>query len=161
MKGQSVVFSTGKDNWQTPRALFDELDKEFHFTLDGAADETNHLCERWLGPGSDKPNALDWLLADERIFCNPPYTMIKQFVAWAAMHKTNTGTKVVMLIPSRTDTKYWHEHIWDRELHRSQDGVQVRFLKGRVKFTNPDPSSVGAPQTGNSAPFPSAVVVFG
>ncbi len=158
MKGQSVVFSKGKDNWQTPPDLFLELDQEFNFTLDAAADASNHFCDRWLGPGSDiSEDALTWKGEDETIFCNPPYSNIAEFVKWADSLSLNTlTTKVVMLIPSRTDTKYWHAHIWDREKHQPHPNVQVRFIKGRVKFIDPF-----NPEGRNSAPFPSVIVVFG
>jgi hypothetical protein len=83
------------------------------------------------------------------VWCNPPYSLAKAFVAKAAAEQ-RLGVTSVLLIPARTDTRYFHEHIWDKALHRPRPGVEVRFLKGRLKF-------VGAT---NSAPFPSMIVVF-
>lgn len=48
-----------------------------------------------------------------------------------------------MLIPARTDTRWFHEYIYNK--------AEVRFIKGRVKFG----------EAKNSAPFPSMIVVFG
>jgi hypothetical protein len=67
-----------------------------------------------------------------------------------AASEARDGATVVMLLPSRTDTKYWHRFIWDAEKHQPRPGVEVRFIKGRLKFGNSQ----------NSAPFPSVVIVF-
>lgn len=76
------------------------------------------------------------------MFVNPPYSQIKYWVKKAWEESTKPNTIVVMLIPARTDTKYFHEYI----NHRSE----VRFIKGRLKFGD----------STNSAPFPSMVVIF-
>jgi len=154
VKGRDVVFSRGKDDWETPRALFDALHAEFDFTADVAASATNHLCPRWLGPGSEiAEDALACVWVKERAFCNPPYSQVKNFVARAAWAAANNGTTTVMLLPARTDTKWFHEFIWDRERHHPRKGVQVRFLKGRLKFLD------GGVEK-DAAPFPSMIVVF-
>lgn len=168
MKGEHVVFSSGKDNWQTPGTLFDELNEEFNFTLDGAADETNHLLPRWLGPGS--PIATDALTHDwarERLFVNPPYTMVKQFIRKG--YEARGVALSVFLVPSRTDTKWWHDYVWDLRTNTWREGVKGRFVKGRIRFINPDgalraPTAsviAGRHAPNNSAPFPSAIIVFG
>lgn len=150
-----VLFSTGKDDWQTPPALFAALDAEFRFALDAAANGTNHLCPVWLGPDSPEPDALvvDWRPSAcfGSIWVNPPYSRGLQgkFIAKAAQ-EAQRGALVVMLLPARTDTKAFHGFIWDEHAHQPRAGVEARFLKGRLKF-------VGAP---SSAPFPSMVVVF-
>lgn len=157
MKGQKQLFSKGKDNWQTPKKLFDELNAIHHFTVDGAADSTNHLCERWYGPGSPIiENALNWLWEDEIVWLNPPYSMVKEFVA-KAFHETYIGgcKKVVLLVPARTDTKWWHEYVWDVKNGKPYANVEINFLKGRVKFVDPD-----NPENTNSAPFPSVIIVM-
>lgn len=71
------------------------------------------------------------------------------FVAKAAA-ESRTGCTVVMLLPARTDTRYFHDYIWDAERHQPKPNIQVRFIKGRLKFGD----------AANSAPFPSMVVVF-
>ena len=161
MKGQSVVFSTGKDDWRTPPDLFAALHREFQFTVDGAADARNHLLPRWWGPGAtqegagNRTDALTICWAHERVFCNPPYSQIHDFVAAAATEATAPGmTGVsVLLIPTRTDTRWFHSYLWNRQAHRPYDGVELRFLKGRLKFLTADGPA-------DSAPFPSMIAVL-
>lgn len=64
-----LMFSSKKPDWETPKAFFDDLDKEFHFTLDAAASDRNTKCERYY---TEQDNALDkeW---SESTYCNPPY----------------------------------------------------------------------------------------
>lgn len=149
-----LMFSTGKDDWATPLEVFNPLHDEFAFTLDAAANAGNAKCDFFYGPGSAlRVDALlePWPLSD-RIWVNPPYSrgLQARFVAHAATTAINGGL-VVMLLPARTDTKSFHQHIWDRERHKSRPWVrEVRFVKGRIRF-------VGAPA---AAPFPSMVVVF-
>lgn len=154
MKGQLPLFSKGKDDWQTPPDLFATLHEEFHFTIDGAANAENHLLPRWFGPGAFITDALSVAWDDEVVFCNPPYSKCREFVAHAAAQHRCTS---VLLIPARTDTRWFHEHIWDRGLHTTHPFVEVRFLKGRLKFIDPHGPLRHSP---NSAPFPSMVVVF-
>ena len=80
---------------------------------------------------------------------NPPYSRNKQFIAKAAA-EASKGATVVALVPARTCTRWFRACVWDRRRHQPQAGVELRFLKGRVKF--------GAATSG--APFPSAVIVF-
>ena len=76
------------------------------------------------------------------MFCNPPYSNIARWVEKAFTETKNNNTLVVMLIPSRTDTRYFHNYIYNR--------AEIRFIKGRLKFGN----------SKNSAPFPSMIVIF-
>ncbi len=154
----SVHFSTGKDDWATPDEVFLPLHNEFRFTLDAAASRDNHRIYYWLGPGSCYSDALameDWGVfksGPQHIWLNPPYSRGLQgkFIKAAWEQSQIHGHVVVMLIPARTDTVAFHGFIWDRNKHRPHPGVQVRFLKGRIKF--------GGAKHG--APFPSMVVVF-
>lgn len=150
------MFSTGKDDWATPPEVFDPLNEEFGFTLDAAANAVNHKCQLWLGPDGFCLDALgcNWNMGGGRVWCNPPYSRGLQgrFIAKAATEAIKHGVTAVMLLPARTDTRAFHDCIWDRNRHTPKSWVrEVRFLKGRVRF-------VGAPA---SAPFPSMVVVFG
>ncbi len=77
-----------------------------------------------------------------RVFCNPPYSEISQWVQKSYEESLKPNTIVVMLIPARTDTKYFHDYIY----HRSE----IRFVRGRLKFGG----------SKNSAPFPSMIVIF-
>jgi phage N-6-adenine-methyltransferase len=139
------LFSSSSDNWATPQDFFDKLNEEFHFTLDVCATPENAKCERYFTPEMDGLKQ-EWTGV---CWCNPPYSQIKQWIQKASESASN-GATVVMLIPARTDTSYWHQYIWDTEHHRPRPGVEVRFIKGRLKFGG----------SKNSAPFPSAVVIF-
>lgn len=149
----SVLFSSAKDDWQTPPDLFAQLDAEFDFDVDGAATADNALCEQWFGPGGMTEDALTygWPTCGETVFVNPPYSRGLQgvFISKAASERLN-GCTTVMLLPARTDTKAFHKHIWDGQTHQPREGVEVRFLPGRIKF-------VGAK---HGAPFPSMIVIF-
>lgn len=148
-----VLFSSGKDNWETPHALFAELDEEFHFELDAAADQSNHKTRRWFGPGGEREDGLvDPWPTTNVIWFNPPYSrglqgkFIDQAVACA-----KAGGCAVGLLPARTDTRVFHQSLWNTAANRPRDWVrEVRFLRGRLTF-------VGA---ASSAPFPSMIVVF-
>lgn len=134
----ALMFSKASDLWETPQETFDELHNEFSFAVDAAASPDNAKCRIWFGPGGLCPDALalrDWRPDVARaIWLNPPYSQCSGFVAKAAYEAREHGNTVVALIPSRTDTRYWHEHIWDRERHQPRPGVEVRFQKGRLKF---------------------------
>lgn len=135
-----VMFSSKTDQWATPQEVFDQLDREFHFNLDPCADEQNHKCEKYF-TAAENGLKQDW--GGYRVFCNPPYgRALKDWVekCYREGHKDNT--LVVLLIPARTDTTYFHDFI----LHRAE----VRFIRGRLKF--------GDSKTG--APFPSMVAIF-
>lgn len=149
----ALMFSKATDEWATPQDTFDALHREFEFSLDAAANNGNAKCEHFM---SQELNALacDWFAAVElldtlAVWLNPPYSKCREFIAKAA-EEARKGCTVVCLVPSRTDTRWWHEHVWDRDTHRPRPGVEVRFIKGRLKF--------GGATAG--APFPSVVIVF-
>ena len=137
-----TLFSTGKDDWETPPTFFAALNKEFRFTIDVAADANNHKCERFY---TEHENGLVQNWGGETVWLNPPYSSRQQdeWVKKAAAESQKPETTVVMLLPARTDTVRFHEYIYGK--------AEVRFVKGRLKF-------VGAK---DSAPFPSMVVIFG
>lgn len=141
MKGREVVFSSDSDEWETPQALFDELNKEFKFTLDAAASKTNRKCERYC---SKENSGLKISWGSEVVWCNPPYSNWQEWVKKASEERGKLFTKSVFLLPARTDTKAFHDYIYKKPL------VEVRFIRGRLKFSN----------SKNSAPFPSMIVVF-
>jgi phage N-6-adenine-methyltransferase len=161
MKGKdSVHFSSGSDCWATPQEFFDELNREFVFTLDVCALPETAKCSVYcipptgaeyhiLWPGEPLRDGLfqDW--SHEVCWMNPPYSQLGLWMS-KAEHATKNGATVVCLIPSRTDTKAWHTYVWDQEKHQPRPGVEVRFVKGRLKFGGCD----------YSAPFPSVVVIF-
>ena len=81
-------------------------------------------------------------LGGYKVFCNPPYSQISKWVQKAYEESHKDGTIVVLLIPARTDTRYFHDYI----LHRSE----IRFIRGRIKFSDAK----------HNAPFPSMIVIF-
>lgn len=142
-----ALFSSDSDEWATPQDLYDKLNAEFEFTLDPCATPENAKCKRFFTKEDD---GLKQTWKDETVFVNPPYSNISEWVRKCRDESVVSVPPVVLLIPSRTDTKYFHGYIWDLERNQPRDGVETRFLKGRLKFGN----------SKNSAPFPSVVVVF-
>lgn len=137
----AVMFSSKTNEWSTPQDFFDELNKEFNFTLDPCATPENAKCEKYYTKEDDGLKQ-DW--SGETVFCNPPYgRAIKDWVKKCYEESKKPNTTVVMLIPARTDTSYFHDYIY----HKAKE---IRFIRGRLKFGNAK----------NSAPFPSMVVIF-
>jgi phage N-6-adenine-methyltransferase len=147
-----ALFSKASDEWQTPQDFYDALANEFHFDLDCAATEDNAKVFNFISRQADALTC-SWrgYIDYQRPVCwlNPPYSQCREFIAKAA-EEARKGCTVVCLVPSRTDTRWWHEHIWNAFSHGCRPGVEVRFIKGRLRFV------AGA----TSAPFPSAVVIF-
>lgn len=158
MKGQKVLHSKQSDFWGTPGDFFEIYHREFHFTIDASADEHNHLLPRWWGPGSALgENALEVSWKGETCWLNPPYSNILDFTRKARYESIFNGVTTVMLIPSRTDTQYWHKYIWDEHENTWQAGVSGRFIRGRLKFRKTDVTIESKLQP---APFPSVVIIF-
>lgn len=135
-----VHYSSKSNEWATPQNLFDELNDEFNFTLDPCATDENAKCSKYFTIEDDGLSK-DW--SKDVVFMNPPYGReIKKWIKKAYEESLN-GATVVCLIPARTDTTYWHDFIFDK-------ADDIRFLRGRLKFGN----------SKNSAPFPSAIVVY-
>ena len=134
-----ALFSSVKDDWPTPWEFFHNLDLEFDFTLDVCATADNAKCLRYYTPEQDGLSQ-PW---EGIVWCNPPYGRgVGAWVQRAALSAL-AGATVVMLLPARTDTRWFHRWIYRR--------AEIRFLPGRLKFG-------GAK---NSAPFPSIVCIWG
>ena len=134
------MFSSASNEWTTPKWLFEQLDAEFHFTLDPCSTDENHLCDKYF---TIKENGLLMPWKDNVVFVNPPYgSALKDWVKKCFDENYLNNTTVVLLMPARVDTKFFHSYIYNR--------AEIRFLKGRLKFSN----------SKNSAPFPSMIVVF-
>lgn len=131
-----VHFSSKSNEWATPQDFFDRLNEEFHFTLDAAASHENRKLDRYITEDEDGLQS-NW--KNERVWLNPPYG--RQIGKWIEKAATEPSEITVMLIPARTDTKAWHEHIFGK--------AEVRFIEGRLKFNGI-----------KDAPFPCAVVIF-
>jgi len=140
-KTQRTMFSSNTGNWSTPQAFFDRLNWRFGpFDLDPCASIHNTKCANFF---TEAENGLskDW--TGFTAFVNPPYGRgIDKWIQKGYESAQDIDTRVVMLIPARTDTKYWHKYV--------MRASEIHLVKGRLKFGN----------SSNSAPFPSAVVVF-
>lgn len=141
----TALFSKASDEWSTPQDLFDLLDAEFHFGLDAAATAENSKCgSSYCDKIGDALELVNWNYhaQGKPIWLNPPYSLIGKFMAKAAHEAYHKGATVVCLIPSRTDTRYWHDYV----MHAHE----LRFIRGRLKFGGAN----------NGAPFPSCIVIF-
>ncbi len=134
------MMSSNTDNWATPQLFFDELNKEFCFTLDVCANYNNHKCPKYF---DDVVDGLKQNWGSDTCFMNPPYG--REIGKWVKKaHETSSffGNTIVGLLPARTDTKWFHDYIYGK--------AEIRFVRGRLKFGD----------SKNSAPFPSMVVVW-
>lgn len=147
----ALMFSKASDEWTTPQDFYDALNAEFGFGIDVAATEQNTKCGEFYSYVDEDTNALtvEWHRDNGAHWCNPPYSKCAAFVEKAARSRM-LGVTTVVLVPSRTDTAWFHEFVWEQSAHRPKPGVEVRFVRGRLKFGSQK----------NSAPFPSMVVVF-
>jgi len=132
----NVHFSSSNDEWSTPQDIFESLHKTYNFTLDPCSNG-NAKCENHF---SIADNGLVRPWAPHTVFMNPPYSQIGKWMA-KAWEESTKGAVVVSLIPSRTDTKWWHSYVMQGE---------IQFIRGRLKFGDAK----------HGAPFPSAIVVF-
>ena len=132
------LFSSRSDLWETPQDFFDKLDAEFSFEVDVCANKDNKKCRKYYSVDDDglsqKWQGVCWM--------NPPYG--REIGKWVkkAYESALGGAVVVCLLPSRTDTRWFHDYC--------MKSCDIRFIKGRLKFN----------KSKNSAPFPSVVVVF-
>lgn len=136
---ERVLFKSDSDEWTTPDDVFESLDAEFSFNLDPCATDQNHKCHLYY---TKEENGLLQNWGGMQVFCNPPYSKIGEWVKKCYQESLKPNTVVVLLIPARTDTKYFHDYI----LHRSE----IRFIKGRLRFSGAE----------FNAPFPSMIVIF-
>ncbi len=133
----AVHFSSACDEWATPDDLFAELDDIFHFDLDACASACNTKCTRFFSKEQDALRQR-W---QGTVWMNPPYGRRIGAFMQKALDESKLGATVVCLVPSRTDTVWWHRY--------ARQG-QIIFLRGRLRFGG----------ASASAPFPSAIVIF-
>jgi site-specific DNA-methyltransferase (adenine-specific) len=140
---RQILFSKKSDEWTTPQWLFDKLNTNYNFTLDAAATQTTSKCSKFYTIEDDGLSQ-EW--TDEVVFCNPPYSKCFEWIKKGYEEvKAGRAQKVIMLVPARVDTKWFHSFCID-----SNYVSEICFFKGRLKFGNQK----------NSAPFPSMFVVF-
>lgn len=137
---EKVERHRSRQNWGTPLDLFRALNDEFHFTLDVCATDDNAKCRDYYTP------EMDGLIQPwhGRIWCNPPYG--HDCATWVAKtaveHCRGTCDIIVLLLPSSTDTRWFHNHVYGK--------AELRFIKGRLRFE----------KARYSAPFPSMLAIY-
>lgn len=134
---RAVWASSATDLWATPQDFFDVLHAEFGFDLDVCATDENAKCARYFTAETDGL-AQEW---SGTCWMNPPYGRVIGDWMRKAWESSLSGATVVCLVPSRTDTRWWHDYAMRGE---------IRYVRGRLKFGG----------SKNSAPFPCAVVIF-
>ena len=145
------MFASDKKFWETPQQFFDDLDNEFHFTLDAAASHENHKCAKYY---TEEEDGLDQDWGGETVFCNPPYGNVETGLWTKKCYEEakKPGTTVVLLIPARTDRKSFHQYILGR--------AEIRFVQGWLKFELGGKPILDANGRAVGAPFPSMVAIF-
>ena len=137
-----ALYTSNHNEWATPPEIFEPLNAEFNFTLDPCSSDQNYKCEKHYTKDDD---GLSKSWKGETVFCNPPYG--RDIKHWARKcYEESKHATIVMLIPARTDTKYFHDYIYGK--------AELRFLKGRIKFIDID----GKQKQG--ATFPSMIVIY-
>ena len=134
----SVHFSSKTEMWETPQDFFNKYNDLYKFDLDVCASHENAKCEWFF---SKQCNGLEQDWKEYVCWMNPPYG--REIIKWMkkAYESSLGGATVVCLVPARTDTRWWHEYAMKGD---------IEFIRGRLKFGGHK----------NSAPFPSAIVVF-
>lgn len=135
----SGMMSSNTPEWATPQSFFDALNREFSFTLDPCSTHENAKCEKHYTKEDD---GLTKSWEGESVFCNPPYG--RELPKWVkkCYEESQKGALVVMLIPARTDTRWFHDYIYGK--------AEIRFIKGRLRFGG----------SNQNAPFPSMIVIW-
>ena len=135
-----IHFSSKNVNWSTPQTLFEDFDKIFKFGLDACASKENNKCLKYFTKEENSLNQ-SWNFNNSNVWCNPPYG--REIKSWIkkAYEESLSGITVVMLVPARTDTSWWHDYCMKGH---------IKFLRRRLKFSN----------NKNNAPFPSAIIIF-
>lgn len=171
-----ALFSSARQDWETPQYLFDFLNKRYKFELDPCANEDNYKCDLYF---TEKENGIkrEWTIV-ESAFMNPPYGNSEQpcktkcekkkcqirghhitkyipgVSDWVgkAYSEATLGMLVVCLIAARTDTKWWHKYC--------MNATEIWFIEGRLHFTNKTISDYTGKSKTSPATFPSSIVIF-
>lgn len=146
-----ALFSSNRDDWETPSDFFLKLDQEFNFTLDPCSNGKNFKCPNFYTPEQDGLMQ-DW--GQNTVFCNPLIPKKGKQDSWVekCYKESLSGATVVALLPARTDTERFHKYILGK--------AEVRFLKGRLVFEIDKKPVLGKNGKPSPAPFPSMVVIW-
>lgn len=139
------TLANGSDLWRTPRRLFNILNADFNFTRDAAASRDNRLTSRFW---DEQDNALEQNWEGERLFCNPPFSMVSEFLS-----KAHEAELAVFVVPARTQTTYFlHQVFANPHCH------QIMFLHRGIRFL--PPKGLVQSQAGTRAPLPTCILVY-
>lgn len=156
--GASRTPDEERNLWRTPPDLFAWIARKFGpFSVDGAANEQNHLCDVWFGPGSPfEADALaaTWGPSDDRpvhVFINPPYGRgyLDRFMRKAHLEAKECRAATTLLIPATTEVPWFHDLVWSERVGAARLGVDLHFIRKRVRFCRPDGSVAGTPGMGS------------
>lgn len=133
------LFTSRSEEWETPQYVFRPLETEFHFEVDVCATSENAKCRAFFDKTVDGLKR-EW--SPFRCWMNPPYG--SKIASWVkkAYYESRRGALVVCLLPSRTDTQWWHNWVMKAD--------EIRFIVGRISFGNSQ----------QSAPFPSCIAIY-
>lgn len=154
-----LFSSRNSDEWETPQKIFDNLNQEFNFNLDVAASHQNRKCAQYFTQYDNSLNKI-WThydvineqIIDGRVWCNPPYSKVKEFLEKATKEFNNYNCKcIVFLTFANTDTNWFHDYCYNKP------NVELRFLKGRLKFKGKNKDGI---EVKNSAMRPSMLIIF-
>lgn len=150
MDRNKALFSKGYQEYVTPKWLFKQLDDEFHLELDPCTTKDNPLNTTYFFTKEENGLTKNWSDYHANVYVNPPYHS-RNIINWIkkADYESSLGPTVVMLLPARTDTRWFHEYLYKRPR------VEIRFLRGRLKFDGYEKT-----QARNTAPFPSMLTIF-
>jgi len=137
------LFSSKKQDWATPCALFEEVNREFNFVLDAAASSTNAKCSLYLDVEADAlTKSWSVISKGKPVWLNPPYGRSVGKWLQKAYEESVKGCTVVCLTFARTDTKWWHDWV--------MKAAEIRLIPGRITFVGGE----------SAAPAPSCLIVF-
>ena len=153
------LLSSGSDDWPTPKSFFDELNKAWGFTLDPCSNDVNAKCVKHYTKEDD---GLSKVWKNEVVFCNPPYGKdIPLWINKCLESWTIHGSRVAILIPARTDTRYFQKVlragcergvvVMNRLTDRPGSGIGLFFIPGRLRFGYEEK---------DCAPFPSILITL-
>jgi phage N-6-adenine-methyltransferase len=146
-----------RDLYQTPDDIFEEISKVYGpFLVDAAANESNHKCEIWFGPGSPfLTNALTgtWcpVPGEVKVFCNPPWSRgnIYAFMRKATIEHAERRALTTFLLPATTDVKWFHDFVWDSRRSQFHPWLRVFFMTPRVRYVRPNGTVAESPGIGS------------